>query len=381
MMRSSLRPKPRSNTFWSNVVKSLFVASTGQNVGKTTACLGLLSGLKKRFASVGFMKPVGQESIETEGGLHVDKDVILFKEHFDLAAPYEVMSPVLFPPGFTREVIDGRVDRKEMADRIQRSFHSIQSANEFTLVEGTGHVGVGSIADLNNAQVAAILGVPMVLVARGGLGSAFDELALNKTLCEKHGVKIAGVILNRVLPDKREMVIDYMTKGLARWNIPLVGCIPYDPFLSNPMMKDFEHLFKTKLLSGEKNRLRHFQNTRLVASSSDDYHELIAKNQLIITPADREDVILATLAKHWDHKKNGDDLEAGMILTGNTPPRSAVVEELKKADIPMLFAPGPSYQAIKQITSFTAKIRKEDLPKVKEAIDVVEKHIDFSLLF
>jgi phosphate acetyltransferase len=46
--------------------KAIFVAATGQNVGKTTTCLGIISGLKKKYDLVGFMKPVGQEHIETE---------------------------------------------------------------------------------------------------------------------------------------------------------------------------------------------------------------------------------------------------------------------------------------------------------------------------
>jgi phosphate acetyltransferase len=348
--------------------RALFVASTGQNVGKTTVCLGLLSGLKKKYSSVGFMKPVGQESVITENGHHVDKDVILFKEHFSLKSPYETMSPVLFPPGFTRKVLDGEVSRQAMVEKIEKSFAQIQKESEFVVVEGTGHVGVGSIADMNNAQVAALLGTPMVLVAPGGLGSTFDELALNKTLCEKYNVPIAGVILNRVLPEKRKMVIDYMTKGLTRWNIPLLGAIPYDPLLSNPTMEDFELLFKTSLLSGKSHRLSHFQTTCLITASSGDCPVFDTKNQLIIAPANREDLILA--ATHHPS-------EVGMILTGDAPPQVHLIEKLKKADIPMLFAPGSTYQVIQMIASFTAKIRQDDLLKVQEAIDVVEKHINF----
>lgn len=361
--------------------RAVFVASTGQNVGKTTTCLGLLSGLKKLYPRVAFMKPVGQEHVETETGLHVDKDVILFKEHFGLGCPYEEMSPVLFPPGFTKKILEGEVDGKELSEKISRSFNTLKNSHDFVLVEGTGHVGVGSIANLNNAQVASMLDLSVILVAPGGLGSAFDELALNKTLCEKHGVHVAGVILNRVMPDKRAMVIDYMTKGLARWNIPLLGCIPFDPFLSNPTMKDFEILFKTLLFSGEKHRLRHFQHTRLVATSIEDYRDLIVKSQLIITPANREDIILATLSRHWNLKTSNenDDLEAGLILTGDDAPSPLIMEQLKSAGIPAIYAPVSSYTAMKMITSYTAKIRREDLPKVKEAIDVVEKHIDFSL--
>jgi hypothetical protein len=32
----------------------------------------------------------------------------------------------------------------------------------------------------------------MVLVANGGLGSAFDELELNRILCQHYNVRIAG---------------------------------------------------------------------------------------------------------------------------------------------------------------------------------------------
>ena len=156
---------------------ALFVAATGQNVGKTTTCLGLVSGLKKRFESVGFMKPVGQEHIETETGVHVDKDVVLFKSHFELKDSYEEMSPVLFPRGFTRDYLDGKVDHKDLVEKIGASYAAIAKRNEAFVVEGTGHTGVGSIVDLNNAQFAALLKCPVVLVASGGRGSAFDDLA------------------------------------------------------------------------------------------------------------------------------------------------------------------------------------------------------------
>ncbi|MBS0648363.1 MAG: AAA family ATPase [Verrucomicrobia bacterium] len=361
------------------VKHAYYIASTGQNVGKTTACLGLFSGLRKRFNRVGFLKPVGQEHIETGCGHHVDKDVILFKEHFELSTPYEKMSPVLFPSGFTRDFLDGKISEKHLRKKITDCFASMTADHDFTLLEGTGHTGVGSIAHINNAQVAALLQVPMILVASGGLGSAFDELSLNKTHCEHYGARVAGVILNRVLPDKREMVIKYMNKALAQWNIPLVGCIPYDSFLSNPTMKDFETLFKTTLLSGEQHRMRHFKQTRLVDTSLENYRDLIAKSQLIITPANREDIILETLSYHWDMKiaHPQTDSEAGMILTGNIPPKASIVEEIKKAEIPMLYAPLNSYSAMKLITSFTAKIRREDVAKVQEAIEVVENQINF----
>ncbi|MBS3904226.1 MAG: AAA family ATPase [Simkania sp.] len=362
--------------------RAIFIASTGQHVGKTTTCLGLVGGLSKRFPTIGFMKPVGQEHVETATGAHVDKDVILFKDYFHLSSDEEAMSPVLLPRGFTRDYLDNKVNLASLHEKIHQSFQRLYENNEITIIEGTGHCGVGSIVELNNAQVAAMLQIPIILVASGGLGSTFDDLTLNHTLCKVQGAKVAGIILNRVLPEKREMIEEYMKKALKRWNVPLLGCIPYDAFLSNPSMKDFESLFNTTLLSGEEHQMRHFRHTRLVATSLENYQNLISHNQLVITPANREDIILATLSKYWDIKIENpkDDIEAGMILTGSTPPKHSIVEQLKKAHIPMLYAPMASYAAMKMLTTYTVKIRKEDVAKIKEAVDLVERHIDFDTL-
>lgn len=47
-------------------------------------------------------------------------------------------------------------------------------------------------------QVAKALNADMILVANGGLGSAYDELELNRGICEKYGIKVRGVVLNKV---------------------------------------------------------------------------------------------------------------------------------------------------------------------------------------
>lgn len=362
--------------------KALFIASTGQHVGKTTTCLGLLSGLMKRFDNVGFMKPVGQRHVQVDENTSVDKDVILFKERFGLDENYHDMSPVLIPQGFTRNFLDGKIDEKDLVKAIKTSYKRILGKSDITVVEGTGHVGVGSIVNMSNAKVASLLDLNMILIVTGGLGSAFDALTVNKALCDLFKVKVSGVIINRVYPDKKDMVLTYMEKALKRWKIPILGCIPFDPFLANPTMRDFESLFGSTLLTGTAHRLRHFENMRLVATSLKNFTKLILPSQLLITPANREDIILATLTKHWDIKIHDPkkDLKTGLILIGDTPPKPSIISELKKADIPMLYTPVSSTKAMQMINSHTAKIQIEDAEKVNEAIDLVESHLDFDAL-
>lgn len=359
---------------------AIFIAATGQNVGKTTFCLGLIAALQKRYPSVGFIKPVGQQHVKINGQINVDKDVVLFKEHYKMQSDWADMSPVIIPGGFTRDFLDKKITEEDMYQKIITSFHKIFVNHTYTVVEGTGHVGVGSIVNLNNAKVAAALGLDMVIVASGGLGSAHDELALNIAMCQQHGVNVRGVILNRVLDEKRDMILDYFPKTLKQWGIPLIGCVPYNEFLNTPTIKDFAFLFETNLISGERHRYRHFQHSRLVAGSVESYRDEMTPNELVITPASREDIIRATLDKHEEMAKQGIDFQGGMILTSSHPPSESIVKEMRQINLPVLYAPVCSYDAMKMITSFTAKIRTEDVLKVEKAISLIEENVNFDLL-
>lgn len=363
-------------------MKSFFIASTKQHVGKTTLSLGLFSGLKKRGIECSYMKPVGQEMEKTESGVFLDKDVRLIKKQFEVYGSDECMSPVLIPPGFTKDFLDKKIDREDLVEKILTSYQELIKTGIPLLVEGTGHMGVGSIINLNNAQVASELGIPVILIASGGLGSAFDELTLNKTLCDLYEVPILGVVLNRVLPEKKEMITTYIQKALEIWNIPLLGCIPLDPLLAIPSMCDLQHLFKGDFLSGEEYRLSHFTQVRLVAASAPFFKETLQPNQLIITPAHREDIITATLAKFWEYYLLDKEtaLDVGMILTGDLPPRSSVIEGLKKAGIPAFYTSLHSDKVHEKINSFTAKIQKDNDEKIQEAMKVVEENLNFDLL-
>jgi len=357
--------------------KAIFIAATGQNVGKTTLCLGIMAALKNRFSNVGFIKPVGQQHVRVNKNLNVDKDVLLFKNYFDLDSDYEDMSPVILPSGFTRDFLDGKIDTSELESTIQTSFKKISDRSSFTLVEGTGHVGVGSLVNLNNARVAAALNLDLIMIASGGLGSAYDELALNIGLCHAYGVRVKGVILNRVLNEKRSMIEEYFPKALKQWDIPLIGCVPYNEFLSLPTLQDFESLFKTKLIAGGKHHSCHFPHHRLVAGSLEAFQkEKLMPNELIITPATREDIIRTTIEKHLQYEKNAPSIHA-LILTGKHAPTQSIIEEIKQADMPVLYAPLCSYDAMKSITSFIAKIRFEDTLKIEQAIKLAEKNLDF----
>ena len=58
-------------------MSNIYVAATGQHVGKTTSTLGIVSNLKEKGFTTGYCKPVGQQYMTVDGKI-ADKDAVLF---------------------------------------------------------------------------------------------------------------------------------------------------------------------------------------------------------------------------------------------------------------------------------------------------------------
>uniref|UniRef100_A0A7S1N4H2 DRTGG domain-containing protein n=1 Tax=Eutreptiella gymnastica TaxID=73025 RepID=A0A7S1N4H2_9EUGL len=384
--------------------RALFVAATKQHIGKTSSCVGLMGGLQERFSKVGYIKPVGQQHVPVEGKdgatIRVDKDVRLFKEFFGLNhIDYSDMSPLLVPSGYTKQFLDGHVCTDAQINDIHKCFQQVVSQSDFTILEGTGHCGVGSIIEMDNARVASLLGVDMVLVCNAGIGSSFDELELNRLLCQKYGVNLKGVILNRVQEDKYTETKKYFEKALSRWGVPLVGCIPYNAYLQVPCMMDYENLFKAHLSAGGEMRMRHFDKQILMATSLSRFMNLLQlpeySNTLWVTHSSRHELVLALVEHVRKCEAEGTKWRGGLILAGTEldedgRPRAAceqenaddalVREALSNSSIPVLYIKHGVTHALAKINKYTAKLNADDQKRTRAALEHVQPCLDFDRL-
>ena len=214
-------------------MRQLFLAATGQNRGKTTACVGLLDGFRRRGYRTGFSKPVGQRTMIIDGEPG-DEDAVLMKTIFDLPDPYTAMSPIHIPRGFTKRYLAGDIveDMEGPILAAQRFF----ADHDIWLIEGTGHAGVGAVVGLSNARVASMLRAPTVIISEGGVGRPIDEIVLNASHFEAHGVPVAGAIVNKIRVDESPGIEKTLERGLALHGIPLLGVLPYKPILSSPTL-------------------------------------------------------------------------------------------------------------------------------------------------
>jgi len=343
-------------------MRHVYLAATGQNRGKTTVSLGVLDGFHRRGLSTGFLKPVGQRTI-IEDGVPADEDAILMKHVFRLPEPLGQMSPVHIPRGFTQAYIEGAV--VEDLPALIRAAHAAFTDRDILLIEGTGHAGVGAVIGLSNAVVAGMLGAPAVIVSEGGVGRPIDEIVLNASLFERHGVKVAGAIVNKVDLDAKPGLAHTLERGLARHGIPLLGVLPYRPILSNPTL--------AMVLEGVHGETIHpgpdldgvIGGIAIGAMEPRHMLQRIGPRSLVIVPGDRADVIRAIIGAHEDGSDDGDGA-LGLVLTGGYRPDEAVLAAIRAADVFATLVPEDTYQVASELHDLLVKTHPADAGKIAE---------------
>ena len=359
--------------------KRVFVAATRMNDGKTTTCLGLYAALQSIYPRVGFIKPVGQRFVNVQG-TQVDEDSFLLDTIYNVRVPIQSMSPVTIDATFTRRYLKNPGQLlPELKDKICRVFDRVSWEKDFTLIEGTGHAGVGSVFDLSNASVAKLLKSPVILVCPGGIGRPVDEIALNKALFDKAGVEVIGAILNKIEPDKIDIVREYAGLGLQRLGVPLLGVLPIEKILSAPNLtqiaEDIEGQWLNGRKGGSKQRVHRVIVGAMTAKGIVDY---LTPGTLIITPGDRDDIILAAVSSA--RLSGGSTTIAGLILTNDIQPHPKLAELLAQTDIPVIAAKGESYTVTSTINRMTVKTQPQDTDKIPIIKNLITQNVDLEML-
>lgn len=349
----------------------VFIAATRQNDGKTTTSLGLLSALQQHFPRVGYIKPVGQRFVSIDEQM-IDEDTVLMDAVYRLNCPLADMSPIAVEPNFTRKYIEA-ANSDALVRRIQKAFDRVSWEKDFVLCEGSGHAGVGSVFDLSNAQIARLLGAKAIIVTRGGIGKPIDEVALNQALFEKEGVPILGVIINKVLEEKLDYVTRFARRGLERRGLDLLGVIPYQPMLCSPSVELVRVELNAELLNEPASMDTLVDDVVVGAMSAHNTMKFLKPGTLLITPGDREDILLAAAASL---KTLGSQALAGIVLTGGFQPHDSVLQALNKLAVPVLLARKDSYRVASKVHDLTVKTRPRDSQKISLIRDVVARSVD-----
>ena len=353
------------------ITPRIFVAATRMDDGKTTMSVGLFAALQHRFSRIGFIKPVGQRFVEIEGA-KIDEDTILINETYHPHTPLKAMSPIAVEPDFTRRYLSGGITH-QLHDRVRTAFDIAAWEKDFVIIEGTGHAGVGSVFDLSNATVARLLKSKVIIVSRAGIGRPIDEISLNLPLFEKQGVEVIGAIINKVLPEKMAMLKEYATLGLAKLGLPLLGMIPMHTELYKPTVNQACLRLKGQFIAGAQNKRRRVSKIGVGAMSCRNVESLLQPGTLIITPGDREDLIMMILNQDCTPPARGH--LAGVVLTDGILPSENVMQLIRERSIPFISTAADVSRATTSIDRMTVKVEVGDRDKIGVIQKLIQDHV------
>lgn len=207
-----------------NASHGFFIAGTDTHIGKTCVTAALLHA----YAALGYrvvgMKPVaaGAELID---GHWVNEDVALLTAAGNVRVAPEVVNPYLFREAIAPHIAAERKGARIEIPRIRAAYEVLSDEADLVLVEGVGGLLVPLSEDKDAADLAAALGLPLILVVGMRLG-CINHAMLTVAAIAARGLTLAGWVANRVDPamDAYEENLTALSRRIAA---PLLAETPY----------------------------------------------------------------------------------------------------------------------------------------------------------
>jgi len=329
--------------------------------------------LTRRLGSVGYVRPVVASSHEP------DQRIELMRRRYDLDLDPEEMVVFgsdqvaeLFGEGRSEEVFKGILDvAQDMEERYP-----------FVLYDGSDYTGAAAALEFDvNAEIANHLGAPVLAVVNGSErqpGEVLDALHIARESLVNQGCTIAALVINRVDPevlDEVRAAVDADAGEEPVWVLPEV------PILAKPTVREISDELGADQLAGSVTDLdREVTVIKIAAMSLPNVLDHMDEGALLITPADRPDVIAgALLARTAGTFPN----IAALMLTGGFPLHrnlERLLDGLGDIALPLLSVSADTWTTARRVAAVPAVMRPSNERKIATALGVFEEHVDTRVL-
>lgn len=346
-----------------------YLAPMSAQAGLTTIALGFLRSLDRRGLRAGFFKPIGQHS-GTEKSVHFARRTTAAKP--SLPVPKSVAMKL---------VSEGRSD--DLMAMVMAKFHESSAGSGIMVVEGLVATPDDAFAVSLNGNLIRTLGAEVIFVGNPGSGGeslrAQMDLAVRTCVDGQRG-RVAGCILNRLpIPpdqDEQERIRNFRAEyALLGPDLPeLIGVVPENAALAQCRMLDVaRHLDARVIWPGEIDS-RRVHGIHLLARTVPNMMHTFRAGNVLVTPADRDDVFLASCMAAL----NGIPL-AGVVLTGDTVLDERVLSlcaPARASGLPVLRVGSNSYETATRLNAMPQEIPADDHRRMEAAMDFVSDHVD-----
>ena len=206
--------------------RGFFIAGTDTGVGKTIMAGAMIKALSFLGHRVGAMKPV-ESGCGREGGLLVPFDGMFLKQTAHMDEPVTLVTPCCFESPLA-PLAASELDKKEVdIPEIRRAFKGLSAKYRAIILEGIGGLMVPVKKDYYVVDMAKEFGLPLLLVARPGLGTV-NHTMLSIRCALDEGLEVAGVVINYSKPPQESLAEKTNPKLLAQiCPVPIIGIFPY----------------------------------------------------------------------------------------------------------------------------------------------------------
>ena len=183
--------KPRAN-------RGVFVAGTDTGVGKTLITAGLVVALREMGVDAVPMKPIQTGCVAQRRRLAAPDLDFSLRVGGLAASPEELrwMCPYRFQMACSPHLAAARAGVRIGIAMIRRAFDRLAERHEVVVVEGAGGVLVPLGPAGSMLTLMTSLDLPVVLVARAGLGT-LNHTLLTLNEIRRAGLRVAGLIVNQ----------------------------------------------------------------------------------------------------------------------------------------------------------------------------------------
>ena len=356
------------------MLKSLYITSLEPESGKTIVALGFMEQLSGRLGRVSVFRPVIGE------GSDPDRIITLLTDLYHLTFPVEVQYGVTMNAALSL-IAASRYD--ELYSRILERYKALESRCDVVLCVGTDYTGVSTALEFDfNVEVARNLGSILVPIINGR-GKDPDTLVRStRTLLESLEARkcdVLTVIINRVKPGQREGILAALKQGLP--GIRQAFVLPDEPILDRPTVRDIARGLGAELISGDDEWLDgEVRNVKIAAMELPNFLDHLEEGSLVITPGDRSDIILGTLAAD---RSNSYPRISGIVLTGNLKPAAQVrrlIEGLRSSPVPVLSVATDTFSTAMNVNNVRPGLTFENKRKIAAAVGLMEASVDAGAL-
>ncbi|WP_409280893.1 phosphate acetyltransferase [Pseudomonas defluvii] len=357
-------------------MQTFFIAPTDFGVGLTSISLGLVRTLERAGLKVGFFKPIAQPH---PGDTGPERSTELIARTHGLRPPKPLSLAHV-----ERMLGDGQLD--ELLEEIVTLYQQACEGKDVVVVEGMVPTRHASYAARVNLHLAKSLDAEVILVSapeNDVLAELSGRVELQAQLFGgPKDPKVLGVILNKVRTDESMHAFATRLKEhspvLRSGDFRLLGCIPYQADLNAPRTRDVAELLGAQVLNAGDYEQRRMNKIILCARTVANTVPLLTPGTLVVTPGDRDDIILAVSLASI----NGVPL-AGLLLTSDSKPDPRILELCRgalAAGLPVLSVSTGSYDTANQLNQLNKEIPVDDRERAEIITDFVASHLDASWL-